>query len=147
MKTLMKKKYIAVIATTLIVLFSTGFSQAQEQETKDITIGVLAHEGKLEARKQWRSTAAYLTSALNRNFTVLPLGFKEVFSAVQDEKVDFFIVNPFVFVTAMVKYDAVPVATMKATGNDRFGGVIFTAASNINMASASKQLYFCTSFC
>lgn len=57
---MMKENCIAAIATTLFVLFSAGFCQAQEQ-AKEITIGVLAHEGKQEAINQWRSTAAYLT--------------------------------------------------------------------------------------
>lgn len=133
----MKKKCTATTAIIFMCLFTACFCPAQDL-TKDITIGVLAKNGKVDTLKQWRSTAAYLSADLNRNFTVVALEFKKVLPAVQKEKVNFFIVNPSLFVTAMVRYQSVPVVTMKAAGNDRFGGVIFTADANKSIHSITE---------
>ncbi|XOF33019.1 MAG: phosphate/phosphite/phosphonate ABC transporter substrate-binding protein [Candidatus Electrothrix sp. YB6] len=122
---------IPTVIAAVIFVFAACFCQAGEQGEKEqeITIGVLAANGKLNALKQWNTTAEYLTASLDVPFSIVPLEFGEVLPAVEKDEVDFFIANPFLFVTAKVRYAAVPVATMQSSGQDSFGGVIFTAAN------------------
>ncbi len=100
-----------------------------------VKIGVLAKNGAAKAVKKWGPTAAYLDGKVpGHAFEIVPLDFDDVFPAVENGKVDFFLVNSSMFVTAQVKYGAEAVATMINSRQGKplrsFGGVIFTSAEN-----------------
>lgn len=102
-----------------------------QTQAGEYTIGVLAKRGAARAIKQWGPTADYLNHALEGDrFTLLPLGFDEVDPAIEGRKVDFFLVNSSMFVTAQVRFGASPIATMVNSRQGQalraFGGVIFT---------------------
>ncbi|MCP3849568.1 MAG: phosphate/phosphite/phosphonate ABC transporter substrate-binding protein [Gammaproteobacteria bacterium] len=97
----------------------------------DYRIGVLAKNGATKAMKKWGATAEYLNASLKGDtFTIIPLGFDEVFPAIDNKNVDFFLVNSSMYITAQVKYDASAIATMINSRQGKslksFGGVILT---------------------
>jgi len=111
--------------------FLVGLSQAADM----VKIGVLAKNGPAKALKKWQATGEYLnTKVSGKKFEIVPLGFEKVFPAISAGQVDFFLVNSSMFVTAKVKYGAVPIATMinarQGKALKSFGGVIFTSAYN-----------------
>ncbi len=98
-----------------------------------VKIGVLARDGHVKALEMWKPMADHLTGVIEGcTFEIVPLDFPEVFPAVRDKAVDFFIVNSSMFVTAKVRYGAEAVATMVVSRQSRpsaaFGGVILTMA-------------------
>ncbi len=100
-----------------------------------IKIGVLANNGPVKAMQKWKSTGDYLGAKISgKTFEIVPLEFAAVNPAVEQGSVDFFLVNPSMFVTAKVKYGAQAVATMVNSRQGQplsaFGGVIFTTAEN-----------------
>ncbi len=103
-------------------------------------IGVLAKNGPVKALKMWKATGDYLTKEINgMTFEVVPLDFTEVNPAIEQGKVDFFLVNSSMFVTAQVKYGASPIATMINSRQGKplnsFGGVIVASADNNSINS------------
>jgi len=123
------KKFI-LTALALVFLLSTTCLAAESYK-----IGVLAKNGPVKALKQWKATGDYLTAKIDgKTFEVVPLGFDEVNPAIESGKVDFFLVNSSMFVTAKVKYGASAVATMINSRQGQplksFGGVILTSIEN-----------------
>ena len=97
----------------------------------DYKIGVLAKRGAAKAMQKWGATADYLNEKLQGDtFTIVPLDFEQVFPAIENGEVHFFLVNSSMFVTAEVKYGASPVATMinsrQGEALKSFGGVVLT---------------------
>ncbi|MGB3211149.1 MAG: phosphate/phosphite/phosphonate ABC transporter substrate-binding protein [Desulforhopalus sp.] len=125
---MMKIKLLAITVTTL--LFFSCICQAGAA----VKFGVLAKNGPGEVHKKWAATGKYLTKKIGRRVEIVPLRPDQVLSAVKDRKVDFFLVNSSLFVTAKAKYNAVPVATIikscQGKALDSFGGVVFTTANN-----------------
>ncbi len=123
----MKRLLTAVFAAMLTCsLFTASVASAQEYK-----IGVLAKRGVAKAMAQWGNTAEYLNQNVpGDSFTIVPLDFDEVFPAVENKEVDFFLVNSSMFVTAKVKYGASAIATMinsrQGQALKSFGGVILT---------------------
>lgn len=124
---MLKKSFVAMVA----VIFTMYLADNALAEVK---IGVLAKDGAAKALKAWGETGTYLTGKLGQPVAIVPLGFEEVFAAIEKEDIDFFLVNSSMFVTAQVKYGAVPVATMinsrQGKALNAFGGVIFVTSYN-----------------
>lgn len=102
-------------------------------------IGVLAKNGPVKALEMWNATADYLKGKIPaESFEVVPLSFTEVFPAIESGKVDFFLVNSSMFVTAKIKYGAHALATMlnerQGQKLNSFGGVIITSADNADIS-------------
>lgn len=98
-------------------------------------IGVLAKDGPAKALQMWKATGDYLTAKLSgKTFEVVPLGFDEVYPAIEAGKVDFFVINSSMFITAKIKYGATAIATMVNSRQGQplnsFGGVIITSNGN-----------------
>jgi twitching motility protein PilJ len=124
----MKKVFCSVLLLVLTMAVS-GLG------AETVKIGVLAKNGPVKAMKMWKATGDYLTEKIpGQTFEVVPLDFEEVFSAIEGGRVDFFLVNSSMFVTAQVKYGATPVATMVNSRQGQplkaFGGVVITAGDN-----------------
>ena len=126
----MKKMWF--IAVMLMVLtFNLNIAVAAD----NYKIGVLAKNGPVKALKKWKATGDYLSQKIDgMTFEIVPLGFDEVNPAIQSKKVDFFLVNSSMFVTAKVKFGAMAVATMVNSRQGKplksFGGVVITSAYN-----------------
>ena len=117
-------------AFVLVFLLSTTCFAAESYK-----IGVLAKRGPVKALKKWKATGDYLTAKIaGKNFEIVPLDFDEVNPAIENAKVDYFLVNSSMFVTAKVKYGAAAVATMINSRQGQplksFGGVILTSVDN-----------------
>ncbi|MBF0506616.1 MAG: PhnD/SsuA/transferrin family substrate-binding protein [Nitrospirae bacterium] len=100
----------------------------------DIRIGVLANSGPEKCRKMWNPTARYLSEKLPKyKFTIVPLSFDKISTAVRNQEVDFLLANPFIYMDFEVKYGISHMATLKNKFSDDyplFGGVIFTRSDN-----------------
>ncbi len=112
------------------LLFSTA-AQAIEQ----VKIGVLSHRGDETTLRHWTPTADYLSQYLDEyQFVIVPLDFEEIDGAVANQKVDFLLVNPGIYVTMEVRHRISRIATMNNLANgepiNQFGGVIFTSVDN-----------------
>ncbi len=121
--------------TVLLLLVAALWAYAGPAVAGTVKVGVLAKNGAAKAMKKWGPTAKYLNDRVaGHAFEIVPLDFGEVFPAVENGKVDFFLVNSSMFVTARVKYGAEAVATMINSRQGRplksFGGVIFTSSEN-----------------
>lgn len=131
----MKKQFLAILAVTLFFLVCIG------QANAEVKIGVLAKNGATKAMKKWGAMGEYLTSKIGEPVTIVPLAFQEVNPAIASGSVDFFLVNSSMFMTAKVKYGAVPVVTMinsrQGSALSSFGGVIFTGSDNNRVNSLS----------
>jgi two-component system, LuxR family, sensor histidine kinase TtrS len=126
----MKQKlfFVAILA---VLTFAVSIAMAADT----YKIGVLAKNGPVKALKKWKATGDYLTQKIDgMTFEIVPLGFDEVNPAIEGKKVDFFLVNSSMFVTAKVKYGASAIATMVNSRQGKplksFGGVVITAVDN-----------------
>jgi len=127
------KKFVWMI--WLIALFSTNIVAAETT----YKIGVLAKRGAVKALKKWKATGDYLSSKTGKNFEIVPLDFDDIHPSIEKERVDFFLVNSSMYVTAKVKYDASAIVTMinsrQGLPLKTFGGVILTSVDNDNINS------------
>ena len=101
----------------------------------DVTIGVLAKRGAEYALKRWGPTADYLSeNILGYRFSIIPLTFEAIHSAVERGTVDFVLANPSIYVDMEIRYGVSRIATLKNRHGrhayTRFGGVIFTRANH-----------------
>lgn len=124
----MQSKFLTITMVVLLLVFLGG------QAGAEVKIGVLAKNGPAKALKKWSATGEYLTEKIGQSVAIVPLGFDKVMSAVENNDVDFFLVNSSMFITAKVKYNSVPIATMINSRQGKalksFGGVVITTAYN-----------------
>lgn len=125
------KKMWFIMAILMVLTFSINTAMAADH----YKIGVLAKNGPVKALKKWKATSDYLSQKIDgMTFEIVPLSFDEVNPAIESKKVDFFLVNSSMFVTAKVNYGAVAVATMVNSRQGKplksFGGVVITSVDN-----------------
>lgn len=124
----MRNRLFAITVMTFLLLGCVFQVQAE------VKIGVLAKNGPAKALKKWTATGEYLTAKIGQSVKIVPLGFDKVLPSVEASEVDFFLVNSSMFITAKVKYGAVPIATMINSRQGKalksFGGVVITSAYN-----------------
>jgi two-component system, LuxR family, sensor histidine kinase TtrS len=123
----MRVRSVSVILVFLTLALLTAFTAASAQEYK---IGVLAKGGDIRVITQWSEHGKYLSKTVGGNFSIVPLNFTAVDDAVKEKKVDFFLVNPAIYVEMAEKYGAKALVTMinriDGKGLYQFGGVLFT---------------------
>ncbi len=96
-----------------------------------VRIGVLAKRGAEQCLQKWAPTAAYLeTSVPDRRYEIVPLGFEEIKTAVQQNRIDFVLANSGIYIELAVRFDASRLATLNNLGPDGtphavFGGTVF----------------------
>jgi diguanylate cyclase (GGDEF)-like protein/PAS domain S-box-containing protein len=100
-----------------------------------IRVGTLATRGYDACLKKWEPTAVYLTKKIpTYTFQIVPLSFEELIPAVQNQKVDFIICNPGLYVEIEALYGTSRIATINNKVLDGhysvYGGVIITRADN-----------------
>lgn len=122
------KKTVVILLTVLCFAMSAHAADVYK-------IGVLAKRGPAKALAKWKATGDYLTNKIDgQSFEIVPLDFDAVNPAIEGNKVDFFLVNSSMFVTAKVRYGAGAVATMINSRQGQplksFGGVIITTEDN-----------------
>jgi twitching motility protein PilJ len=131
----MRTRLLGIVCAVLMVMAAAAAAYGDNYK-----IGVLAKNGPVKALGMWKATGDYLSQAISgHTFEVVPLGFDDVNPAIDGGKVDFFLVNSSMFVTAKVKFGATAIATMVNSRQGQplksFGGVIFTTEENDAIAS------------
>ncbi len=127
--------YANTIARLLAALVILMFFQGRASAEDEFRIGVLAKRGKPACLKQWKQTAKYLSMKIDDAcFQVVPLDFEEIYTTIEQESVDFIIVNPALYVELSMYYNVQRIATLKKNILDRSyttsAGVVFTRRSN-----------------
>ena len=126
----------SILLFLLIVNMQTSGLAEPLQEIK---IGVLAKRGPEHTLKKWSATADYLSVALpGYHFEIIPLGFADIHSAVQESKIDFVLANPAFYVELEKLYGVNRIATLinqnfPGQQTTIFGGVIFVRADRSDL--------------
>ena len=134
------KGTLRTICCLLLLLLQPQLLRAEPQA---ISIGVLAKSGEDIAVEKWTATADYLSAALPAyRFAIVPLGFKEIHEAVQQDRVDFVLTNPAFYVELEKLYGVSRIATLinqnlPGQQTTTFGGVIFTKAARQDIGSCA----------
>ena len=111
----------------------------------NVSIGVLAYNGKQQTMLRWKPTANYLGEHIpSHSFNILPLAHEELVHAINKGQVDFILTNPGHYIDLEVKFGATRIATFKSRFNNqvltRFGAVVFTlTGGNIKQLSSLKN--------
>lgn len=118
-----------IIYVTLI-WFISGVVAAYA-ETSELKIGVLAKRSPDITLKHWNDTAHYLSLAIPQyHFTIIPLHFDEIESAVKTKRIDFLLANSGIYVNLSYEYYLRAIATLKRNlfgkGHTYFGSVVFS---------------------
>jgi ABC-type phosphate/phosphonate transport system substrate-binding protein/DNA-binding CsgD family transcriptional regulator len=122
---------------TLLVLFSL-LASASIAVAGNVSIGVLAYNGKPQAVNRWQPTADYLSLHIpGQRFQVVPLTHQEFEHSINKGELDFILTNPGHYVRLEVAFGATRIATFKARFHDQvltqFSSVIFARKdSNID---------------
>ena len=119
-----------ILLPCLALLYASVFGVIVSAEDIKVKLGVLAKRGPQLCVEMWEPTAQYLTSKVpGYSFEAVPLAFEEVFPAVENQDVDFILVNSALYVDLEVNYGASRIATLENRGSIEtytvFGGVIF----------------------
>lgn len=97
-----------------------------------IKIGILAKRGREQILTKWSPTATYLERVIpGYRFTIAPLDFTEINTAVRSQSIDFVLANPAFYVELEKKHGLSRIATLINQNlpdqqTTIFGGVIFT---------------------
>ncbi|MBI4807286.1 MAG: PhnD/SsuA/transferrin family substrate-binding protein [Desulfovibrio sp.] len=124
-----------VLSVSLFLLLPLLLQGAPDASAGSVRLGVLANRGDELALQEYQPLATYLTGVLpGLEFSVIPIPFTDIDKAVASTEVDFIIVNPALYVQLERRHGVMRIATMnnQAGGRTsmRFGGVVFTRASN-----------------
>lgn len=141
-----KSKQKLLISRVVLMLFSLSLlpllagPEAATDEKVPVKIGILALRGPEHCMQKWGTTAEYLTKNISGCiFTIVPLAYPEVHSAVAQGKVDFILTNPAQYValeidhgttriiTKMTMFDDIPLST--------YAGVIFCRSGRPDIRS------------
>ncbi|MEA3241139.1 MAG: PhnD/SsuA/transferrin family substrate-binding protein [Pseudomonadota bacterium] len=120
--------FIAILVLLLPVI-SRSTDTGQRQVIK---IGVLANRGVSQCFEDWKFLAGYLSDYDDANvlYWIEPLRFQDVDEAVQQHKIDFLIINPYLYVEMADKFDFERLATVVRKTSQGpssvFGGTVFT---------------------
>ncbi len=104
----------------------------------ELTIGVLAYNGKQQTINRWQPTANYLENHIKGyRFKIEPLTHEEFKHKINKGKLDFILTNPGHYVRLEVAFGVTRIATFKSKFNNQtftqFSSVIFTKKdSDIN---------------
>ena len=138
--------YYFIIVILCIITVLTVFLDDEPPATKEvctithhdqhvIKIGVLAKRGPEQCLQEWGATADYLQLHIpEHEFQIVPLAFEDVNKSVENEEVDFILVNSSMYVDLEVNYDVSRLVTLLNSKLNQtvlsFGGVIFSAMDN-----------------
>jgi len=122
----------------LLVLFGMLILPIASCEENVYVIGILSHRGPDHSLNTLAGTADYLSDEVtNCTFEIIPLDYDEIFHAVNNDKVDFVLTDPFVYVELESTYGINRIATLKNRWDGKayteYGGVIITRSNNTDI--------------
>ncbi|MCK5096674.1 MAG: PhnD/SsuA/transferrin family substrate-binding protein, partial [Desulfobacteraceae bacterium] len=128
----------SIIILLLALLFHTGFIGISWAKKDQVKIGVLAKRGPEICLKKWGPTAVYLSNKISQNtFVIIPISFEEIYTFVENGKVDFILANSSFYVELEHWYGANRIATLKNLRIEgaytEFAGVIFCKANRTDI--------------
>ncbi len=131
---------MSLCAFVLLILLPPAYGASSEE--RPIKIGVLAYRGLEKSLEMWSPTAEYLTAKLpGHHFTIVPLSFDAINSAVERGQVDFVLANSAIYVELESRYGANRILTLmnRRVGGDYavFGGVIFVRKDRADINEVS----------
>ena len=95
------------LITTLWVTLLSCLISIAHANSKEIVIGLRAHTGIENSRKQWQATADYLSKHLGDKFIIKPYPkLDALMQATGEIKFDFVITNPSSYVEMNIRYGA-----------------------------------------
>ncbi len=105
------------------------------QEDIVMKVGVLSNAAKERTITKWQPTMDYLSQTIpGYKFEMVPAGFDEMRKIAAQNEVDFFLVNPGMYVEFEANFGISRIATLKnlrlGKAYTEFGGVIITKANN-----------------
>ncbi len=124
----------SIFSLLLLLVLVNIQNSALAQPGLDVKIGVLAKRGQEIALQKWSATADYLTTALpGYHFSIVPLDFTQIHTAVREAQIDFVLANSAFYVELERLYGVNRIATLinqNLPGQQTtiFGGVIFVRA-------------------
>lgn len=133
--------YSPIRLVLFLIIFNSIFLPVADCAPDVYRIGVLSvHGEKNDTMNQWLPTAEYLSTNIpNTTFEVIPLDYDEVTLAIANEDIEFFYVNPMVYVEMARLHGAGRIATFQPTWNNSsytgLGGVIFTRSDRDDINS------------
>ncbi len=132
---MIKKSIILFFLTLLFYVEIFGVSWAKNDQVK---IGVLAKRGPEICLKKWGPTAEYLSNKIpGKIFVIVPISFEEIYTFVENGKVDFILANSSFYVELEHWYGANRIATLKNMrikgAYTEFAGVIFCKANRADL--------------
>ena len=106
-----------------------------EQQDIIIKVGVLSKEDRSRTISQWQPTMDYLSQTIpGYRFQIVAAGFEQMREIANNKEVNFFLVNPGMYVEFEADYGANRIATLKnlrvGKPYTQFGGLILTKADN-----------------
>lgn len=127
----LKAFYAAVIFGLMSIMAAPLFAQSPRQ----VTIGVLAYDGKPAAQKRWQPTADFLTTAIaGSDFVIRPLTQEEIRQATLKKQLDFILTHPGQYVRLEAEFGVTRLVTFKSRFSDlsltQFGAVIITRSDS-----------------
>ncbi len=122
----------ATLILSILVFLVLKLSTA-EAGTTEVRIGVLANKGKSVAVNAWQPLMYYLGKEIpEHQFVLVPLGFEELYPAVEAGEVDFIITNTGQYIELEYFYGVSRIATFRNEGTGgfytKFGGVLFVSS-------------------
>ncbi len=135
----MKSRFFDSLFTALIFLllalasFPVAAAENLTESSRDVFIGVLAKRGAAICMQRWQPLADYLGEQIGeKRFHIVALPFDQIEAAVAEERVDFILANPSIYINLEVKYKVSRILTLiqKQDGHfsTEFGGVLFHLA-------------------
>ncbi|MBF0285663.1 MAG: SpoIIE family protein phosphatase [Magnetococcales bacterium] len=117
---------------------SESSSPAAGGELPVIRIGLDAKQGKETALREWTPTAEYLSEQIpGYRFVITPLDPEEMNRAAQADQLEFFLINPQMYVELDVHYAIRRLATLKnlrlGKGYTELGSVIFKRSDRVDI--------------
>lgn len=124
-------RYNFVTILTILLLLTSKFNFAYQYK-----VGILAKDGKEKCLQEWKSTGDYLNFNISNHICeIIPIEYNMIFNFIENQKIDFIILNPLLYTTTKKRYQTKAIATILNDINGipvkEFGGVIFTAKENI----------------
>ena len=114
-KMMINKTCLTGLIAILFLLLAAGISFSKDANGDDkVKIGVLAKRGAEQCLQKWTPTAEYLSARIpDKTFVIIPLGYEQIYSFVENGKVDFVLANSSFYVELEHRYGANRIATLK----------------------------------
>ena len=113
-----------------------GGTNVQVPESQPFRIGVLAKRGEVICRENWQPTVDYLNNqVVGITFELVPLPFEKVYEEAERDGIDFYIVNPMLYIGLSYEFGVRCLGTLlnrdaDEQGMSEFGSVVFFRREN-----------------